>query len=314
MKRRFKYVFGPVPSRRFGRSLGVDLVPHKTCSFDCIFCQLGRTTNKTVRRRDYVPTADVIEELHEWMEQDGRADIITLAGSGEPTLHAAFGEVIDWVKSRTTVPVALLTNGSLLGDAGVRRAASRADIVKVSVSAWDAFSFQHVNRPCAEVTLKGILEGAWLLRGELGKQLWIEVFIAWGVNSVPKDVAKLASIIRPLKPDRIQLNTAVRPPAEAFVRAAPEAHLEKLASLFTPRAEVIAEYDAAQSVSVKASEESVRAVLARRPCTVDQMAEVSGMHRNEILKIIGKLLRTGQIDRRRSGSEVYYAVLRGDGK
>ena len=314
MSRNYKHLFGPVPSRRLGRSLGVDLTPHKTCSFDCIFCQLGRTTNRTITRKDYVPTSLVTEEILDWIENDGRADYITLAGSGEPTLHSSFGEVIDSVKSVTTFPVALLTNGSLLGDAEVRQAAARADVVKVSLSAWDPFSFEHVNRPHPDVTLRNIIEGTWMLREELSNELWVEVFIAWGVNSVPKDVSKIAELIRPLRPDKIQLNTAVRPPAEAFVEAASEEHLVKLAGLFTPRAEVIADFDSSQSAPVKANEQSVLAMLGRRPCTADQMAKAFGMHRNELSKYIGKLMRSGQIDAQRKEGDLYYSVQRKDNR
>jgi wyosine [tRNA(Phe)-imidazoG37] synthetase (radical SAM superfamily) len=310
MSKPYKYLFGPVPSRRLGLSLGVDLAPYKTCSFDCIFCQLGRTTNKTIERKEYVPTPAVTEELHNWLENDGRADFITLAGSGEPTLHSAFGDVIDSVKSVTTVPVALLTNGSLLGDSDVRKAAARADVVKVSLSAWDRFAFEHVNRPHPDVTLKSIVDGTWMLREMLEGELWMEVFIAWGMNSAPRDVSELADLIKPLRPDRIQLNTAVRPPAESFVEAAPEEHLLKLACLFEPSAEVIADFASSSAPLVATNEEGLLAMVARRPCTTDQMASAFGLHRNELSKYIGKLVRTGQIGMRSEKGETYYVARR----
>ncbi|MBT3297001.1 MAG: radical SAM protein [Verrucomicrobia bacterium] len=312
MTTNYKYLFGPVPSRRLGRSLGVDLTPHKTCSFDCIFCQLGRTTNRTVTRQDYVPTSAVIAELHDWVETDGSADYITLAGSGEPTLHSSFGEVIDAVKSVTTLPVALLTNGSLLGDSDVRTAAARADVVKVSLSAWDPFSFDHVNRPHPDVTLKGIYEGTWMLREALHGELWIEVFIAWGVNSIPRDVGRIAELIKPLKPDKIQLNTAVRPPAETFVEASPEEHLVSLAKLFEPTAEVIADFASSASPQVAANEKSILAMLSRRPCTADQMASAFGLHRNELSKYLGRLVRTEQVAAQSEQENSYYVAQEKD--
>ena len=136
---RSKHLFGPVPSRRFGRSLGVDLIPFKTCGFDCIFCQLGHTTRKTLKRKEYVPVDQVIEELADWLKTEGQADYITLGGSGEPTLNSEFGRVIDFVRNATTIPVALLTNGSLLSNPEVRVQAAQANVVKVSLSAWDQF-------------------------------------------------------------------------------------------------------------------------------------------------------------------------------
>ena len=138
-ERQYRYLFGPVPSRRFGRSLGVDLVPYKTCSFDCIFCQLGRTTNRTVERKDYVPVDDVLAELDAWLETGDTADTITLSGSGEPTLHANFGRVVEFARNATTIPVAVLTNGSLLMDPDVRAQASQADIVKAVRKARETY-------------------------------------------------------------------------------------------------------------------------------------------------------------------------------
>lgn len=304
----YKYLFGPVPSRRFGRSLGVDLTPCKTCTFDCSFCQIGRTMNKTLARQEYVPTTAVIEELHDWIKHDGQADYITLAGSGEPTLHSSFGEVIESIKSATTIPVALLTNGSLLCDEDVRQAAARADVVKVSLSAWDSFSFKQINRPHAEVTLKSIVEGAWMLRNVFSGQLWIEVFIVCGVNCVAQDVIKIAELVGPLQPDRIQLNTAVRPPSEEFVVAATDEQLAKLVDLFDPVAEVIAESSSNRSSFVQANEKHILAMLARRPCTTQQVAHAFGMHRNEIAKYVGKLRRSGQIRLDRTSGDAYCVV------
>ena len=143
----YKYLFGPVPSRRFGRSLGVDLTPYKTCSLDCVFCQLGRTTKKTVTRQEYVPTDSVLAELVEWLKRDSQADYITLSGSGEPTLHSRFGDVLEFIRSKTTIPAVLLTNGTMLQFRQVREAAACANVVKVSLSAWDQASYGWVNRP-----------------------------------------------------------------------------------------------------------------------------------------------------------------------
>ena len=306
MNKTYRYLFGPVPSRRLGRSLGVDLVPFKTCSFDCIFCQLGKTTEKTLKRKEYVPIDSVIAELDEWLRTEDTADYITLSGSGEPTLNSHFGQVIEFARNITTIPVALLTNGSLLSDPDVRAQAAQANVVKVSLSAWNRFSFEHINRPHRDLDVKQIVKGAWAFRELFSGKLWIEVFIVWGVNFVAKDVVKIAKLVKALQPDRIQLNTAVRPPVEDFVQAAPESHLRKLAGLFDPPAEVIAEFSTTQSPDVQANEQTILSLLARRPCKSDQIAEVFGMHGNEVSKYIGKLVRTGQIRAQQEAGDVYY--------
>ena len=302
----YKYLFGPVPSRRLGRSLGVDLTPHKTCSFDCIFCQLGRTTRKTLIRKEYVPVQEVIKEIDHWLKTDGNADYITLSGSGEPTLHSRFGEVLEFIRRKSTIPAVLLTNGTMLYRPEVREAAEHANVVKVSLSAWDQRSYEYINRPYPKLQFKQLVEGQRAFRSQFKGKIWMEVFVLWGVNSVPKDVEKIAALAKTIGPDRIQLNTAVRPPAEDFAIALPRERIEKLTKLFDPPAEVIAEFSTDRAVNIQANETTIFAMLQRRPCTAEQIAEVLSMHMNEVSKYIGKLMRTYRIRSERKDGNVYY--------
>ena len=182
---KYHYLFGPVPSRRFGRSLGVDLTPRKTCTLDCVFCQLGRTTDKTMTRKEYVPVDAVLAELAAWIKENGKADYITLSGSGEPTLHSGFGEVLQFIRSHSSIPAVLLTNGTLLHLPEVQEAACHAHIVKVSLSAWDQASFGWVNRPHPELSFHQVVEGQKAFRARFKGQLWLEVFLVAGMNSLP---------------------------------------------------------------------------------------------------------------------------------
>jgi len=304
--KKYKHLFGPVPSRRFGRSLGVDLTPYKTCSFDCVFCQLGRTTAKTFDRKQYVPTKEVIKELDDWITSSGEADYITLSGSGEPTLHSHFGEVIEFARASSPIPVVLLTNGSLLKYADVRADASKANIVKVSLSAGDQDLFEYINRPPPDVSLDVLVEGLQHFRNEFTGELWLEVFVIWGVNSTPKDISRIAELARTFKPDRIHLNTAVRPPAESFVQPMPMQKLEALTAYCEPPAEVIAEFSSGYTPSAKANEDTILAMLQRRPCTAKDIAEALGLHINEVSKYVGKLERTDVIREMPSGHDKYY--------
>lgn len=308
----YKHLFGPVPSRRLGRSLGLDLVPFKTCSFDCIFCQLGKTTRKTNARREYVPVDEIIAELDAWLHSGDTADYITLAGSGEPTLNREFGRVIEFARQATRIPVALLTNGSLLIDPEVRTQAAKANVVKVSLSAWNQSSLEHVNRPVRGIEFKRLIEGQRLFRSQFPGELWMEVFLVWGTNATPKDVAEIAELVQVIAPDKIQLNTAVRPPCEEFAYAVPEEHLRELAQLFVPPAEVIAEYSSDSSAKVHATEADILELLERRPCTLEQLCRVFGLHRNEASKYLGKLGRTGRVRQLRKDGEVFYAGVRAD--
>lgn len=305
-----KYLFGPVPSRRFGRSLGVDLTPYKTCSLDCVFCQLGRTTNKTVVRKEYVSTDAVIAELRAWMKTDGRADYITLSGSGEPTLHSGFGEVLNFIRAHSTIPAVLLTNGTLLHLPEVRDAASFANVVKVSLSAWDQASFGWVNRPHTQLEFSRLVEGQKAFRKQFRGELWLEVFLIQGMNAMSSDVSRIADLAGEIGPDRIQLNTVVRPPAEEFAGSLSKERLSSLCGLFRPTAEVISEFSTEKALKQQANKGMILSMLQRRPCTTDQIAKGFGIHLNEVSKYLGSLLQTGQIREERRNNTVYYAAAR----
>ena len=304
--RDYKHIFGPVPSRRLGRSLGIDLTPRNTCSFDCVFCQLGHTIHKTLRRKEYVPTRQVVSEFQQWLTERVSADYITLSGSGEPTLHSRFGEVIEELKGRAETPVALLTNGSVFGDSDVVRAAGQADLIKASLSAWNQESFEAINRPHPDVVFTDVAMGLRRLREEFEGELWIEVFIVPGLNSELDQVKRIAELTNGIRPDRVQLNTAVRPPAEEFVRAARIDELASLAMVFEPPAGIIADYSGPASRGDGITAQTIRRILERRPCTLEQMTAVSGVHRVEISKLLGRFLNQGEIRTTRRRNEIYF--------
>ena len=308
MPQSYKYLFGPVPSRRLGRSLGVDLVPYKTCSFDCIFCQLGRTTNKTVTRKEYVPVSDVLAELENRLSANTSIDYITLSGSGEPTLHSEFGQVIEFVRNNTRIPAALLTNSSLLTDPDVRAQASTADIIKASFSAWDQTSLKEINRPHPDVKFEQILEGLQLLRQQFSGEIRLEVFLVWGTNTTQRAVQNIAEQVKNIAPDRIQLNTTSRPPCEQYAYALPQDQMLQLAELFDPTAEVIAEYTSESNAGGQTNQREILHMLQRRPCTIDDICRVFGIHRNEALKYVGKLLRTGDVKKNEKKGTSYYST------
>ena len=237
----FHHLFGPVPSRRLGRSLGIDLVPLKTCSFDCVFCQAGHTTCHTLERKEYVSVREVLDEFDAWLAAGGAADFVTLSGSGEPTLHSRFGDVLEAVGARCDARRALLSNGSLFHLPEVRAGAAHADLVKVSLSAWDEATLAAVNRPHAGLTIEAIVSGLTAFRTEFSGELWLEVFVLAGVNDSPEGIRQIAGVAKSIRPDRVHLNTVVRKPAERSARSVSAATLEAIADLFTPRADVIAD-------------------------------------------------------------------------
>lgn len=295
--REFKYVFGPVPSRRLGRSMGVDLVPFKTCTYDCIYCQLGRTTCQTAERREYVPVEEVVDELRRRLHEQPVVDYITLSGSGEPTLHSRIGEVISAVKDMTQTPVAVLTNGSLLHEPDVRKSLMQADVVLPSLDAGDPWMFDYVNRARETVAFDEMVEGLATFRQCFKSQIWLEVFLLDGVTSVEPEARKIAQWVKRIAPDRVQLNTVARPPVEEYAFSVPQNVLDRLASLFEPVAEVIAEFrsvPSSQRDTVRV--EDVLALLSRRPCIIADVARGLGLHVAEAIKYLEALLSEGRCE------------------
>ncbi|MGD9874209.1 MAG: radical SAM protein [Kiritimatiellia bacterium] len=305
----YRYIFGPVPSRRFGRSLGVDLTPLKTCTLDCIFCQLGHTSNKTIERREYVPVREVQQELIRWEKEGSEADFITLSGSGEPTLHSGFGEILKFIKDKMPAPAVVLTNGTLLWLPEVRKAAAEADIAKLSLSVWDAASFQRINQPHEAITFERYVTGLQSFRAEYSGKIWLEVFLIDGMNSAREQVEKIARIAGTLGADEIHLNTAVRPPADSTVHPVPEDQMADLAELFRPAASIIAGFPKRCAANIKANEETILNMLRRRPCTARQIADAFGMHVNEVSKYAGDLLRSQKIRFQYRDGEIYFAAV-----
>jgi wyosine [tRNA(Phe)-imidazoG37] synthetase (radical SAM superfamily) len=291
-----KHIFGPVPSRRLGRSLGVDLVPFKTCTYDCIYCQLGRTTNLTVERLEWFPLDEIVEELKGKLAS--RPDYITLSGSGEPTLHSRIGELIGRIRSMTDIPVAVLTNGSLLWQGDVREQLREAHLVIPSLDAGDQGMFSAVNRPHPSIAFDLMVDGLAAFRDCYRGQCWPEVFILGGHTALKDEALKIASCMARIRPDRVQLNTVTRPPAEDFATAVDRTCLEELASLFTPPAEVIADFREVHSTAeFTATRDTVLDLLSRRPCTLEDITSGLGIHRNEAAKYVEELLNRRLIER-----------------
>ncbi|HOU51334.1 MAG: radical SAM protein [Smithella sp.] len=294
-----KYIYGPVPSRRLGRSLGVDLVPFKTCTYDCIYCQLGQTTNKTIQRRDYVAIDDVMKELKDKLDSGMICDYISLAGSGEPTLHSGIGDLIEKIKTMTNIPVAVITNGSLLYLPEVREALMCADLVLPSLDVGDEQLFQYVNRPHSDLSLdqmvKGLIDFSKIFTG----QIWLEVLLLGGVTGIQSEVEKIASIVKFIHPAKVQLNTVYRPPAEETAFPLTVEQLIALKSIFSAEVDII---DRSKQIETPIPEQptvtdgDIIALLARRPCTIVDIASGLGMHVNEVMKRMEKLVEADKVN------------------
>ena len=303
-----KYIYGSVPSRRLGRSLGVDFVPFKTCTYDCIYCQLGRTTNKTTQRSEWIPSEIVIKQLKSKLYT--KPDYITISGLGEPTLYSKVGEAIRKIKEITDIPIAVLTNGSLLWLPEVRNSLMAADLVLPSLDAGSDQLFRYVNRPHRDISFNRMLEGLLEFRDKYTGRFWLEVLLLSGVTTVEAQINMLAHCIRLICPDKVQVNTVTRLAAEDFAISVPANQLKVIASQLHENAEIIADYQGVnkqQDFSTRC--EDVLTLLKRRPCCVEDITAGLGLHRNEAVKYIEELSSIGRIEAKPHNQQLYYKAV-----
>ena len=306
--RPLKYIFGPVPSRRLGRSLGIDLVPYKTCTFDCIYCDLGRTTRKTLSRQSYVSPKEIQGELELCLPVlEKKPDYITLSGSGEPTLNTSIGEIIQRIKEITSTPVAVLTNSSLLSLDEVRRNLSEADVVLPSLDAITPALFEYINRPHASLSIEGIISGLIQFRKQYRGQMWLEILFCRGVNDGKEEIEKFKGVIKKIQPDRVQLNTPVRPPAEDFAFPLTLPQLGEIRERLGEKAEIISEFAAPLGEKLNSVKDTeILNLIKRRPCTAEDISKALGLHLNEVVKFLEKLLKEGGVHYRMYEHRGYY--------
>jgi wyosine [tRNA(Phe)-imidazoG37] synthetase (radical SAM superfamily) len=306
----YKYLYGPVPSRRLGRSLGIDLVPFKTCTYDCIYCQLGRTTHRTMDRRPYFPVNEILTELEQVLDAGEKPDYIGIAGSGEPTLNSGIGLLIKEIKRRTVIPVAVLTNGSLLWMPTVRTALMSADLVLPSLDVGDPRLFQRINRPCGGITYDCMVNGLIEFTHQFPGQVWLEILLLAGLTDTPAAVSRIAEVVSRIRPARVQLNTVCRPPAEKFARSLSREQMMALKAFFAEPVDIIGETAPQSSFAAfyTAGNREILAMLNRRPCTAEDVAAGLRMHANEALKKLEQLVAAGMAHMLRENKKTFYVA------
>ena len=290
------YLFGPVPSRRLGRSLGVDLIPRKTCPYDCLYCEVGPTTRQTLKRKDY-HTQAIIQELQDYLKSPAaELDYITLAGSGEPTLNLGLPRIITAIKELTDKPVAVLTNGALLYLPEVHRDLKAADVILPSLDSALEKTWRAINRPLPEMSLAQLIEGLYALRREYPGQIWLEIMILKGMNDSQEELEALRQVIEKLAPDKVQLNTAVRPVMDAAALPLNQEEMQAVADFLGPGAEVIAASSHQVSGETAVSDSRFIEMLSRRPMTAADVAEVLGLPLELVQARLKRLCKSGLVD------------------
>jgi len=308
---KYSHLFGPVNSRRLGTSLGVDMMPHKICTLDCVYCECGNTTVLTTERKEYIDRNEIIGELSHYLSKNPVLDYVTFAGSGEPTLNTALGNCIKFVKdSYPQYKTALLTNGTLFSVPEVRQDAMLCDLVLPSVDAISDNVFYSINRPHQSLDNPCILEGLRQFSQEYQGKLWVEVFIVPGINDNPDELKNFKSALVKINPTRVQLNSLDRPGACDWVKVASPEILQKIAEYLSPLpVEIISrnsrDFFLKQSISIN-TEEAIISLLKRRPSTIEELSSVSGLTINILIPLLEKLSTNGQISSESVSGHLFY--------
>lgn len=308
----YKYLFGPVPSRRLGMSLGIDLIPKKVCSLDCVYCEVGKTTKLTTDRLEYVKYEKVIVELKDFMSDKPKIDYITFSGSGEPTLNSRIGDVLNFIKENyPDVKTAVLTNGTLLSDKNLRKELLKADVILPSLDAAGEEAFEKINRPASELSLQDYIQGMINLRKEYEGEIWLEVLFLKGYNDSEDELKRLKEVIEKIKPDSIQLNTLDRPGTEEGLLPLSREELQHIADFWDfDNVEIIANQLQRTNISSYSGdvESVILETIARRPCTLVDLHQLLGIHVNEINKYLGTLESKGKITTQSLERGVFYEL------
>jgi wyosine [tRNA(Phe)-imidazoG37] synthetase (radical SAM superfamily) len=323
------FLFGPVHSRRLGSSLGIDLFPHKICNLNCIYCEVGPTVHAVCQRAAYSSLQAIFDEMDVFCADPTRlqaVDVCTVTAKGEPTLHSGLGEILRHLKGRYAKPVAVLTNGTTLMDADVRRDLMAADIVMPSLDAVRAVSFFAIDRPIAGFDVDALVEGLLRFSWEYTGMIWLEILLAQGVNDAPDDIAALITALRQMRLDRIQLNTVLRPPVEPFAHAlsqdaltaiATRMHSELGCPVDVPCVSVIATKTTPNQslataplpdpASVAEIMGEIIQMVRRRPSTAGDIERIFHLGNPEkVTQLLAPLVRSGILQQREHGGSLYY--------
>ncbi|MBT4575289.1 MAG: radical SAM protein [Candidatus Cloacimonetes bacterium] len=296
---KYKHLFGPVPSRRLGISLGVDLVPHKVCSLNCVYCEVGKTTNLTIERQEYIPLNDILTELKNYLDEKPDLDYITFSGAGEPLLHNGIGKVISFIKDNyPQYKLALLTNSTLLYDKDVRNEILGIDLLLPSLDAVSEKVFKKLNRPNSKLDNNKIIEDLIEFRKSFKGKIWLELFIVPSLNDTQSELELLKKTITDISPDQVQLNTLDRPGTESWIEPITKNRMEEIADFFKPLpVEIIAKFQSRNKIRSyqKDVEQQIIETIKRRPCTDKDLSEMLGIHINEINKYLSELLHEGSV-------------------
>lgn len=309
-------VFGPVPSRRLGKSIGINNIPPKVCTFACVYCQVGRTFEMTSERRDFYSPAEIIKEVEEKIQKSHDAgepiDYLTIVPDGEPTLDINLGKLIDGLKP-FGIPVAVITNSTLLSDAAVREELSRADYVSMKLDAANQQTLKRVNRPVKNIRFNRMIEGMMQFSKTFQGKLVTESMLVRDLNDTKESVEGIAEILKSFHPDTAYIATPTRPTAVSGISPSDERTLTAAYQMFSAQSlhtELLIGYEGdafASSGNAKQDLLSITAVHPMLESAVRKLLKKTG----DNFSLVDDLIRKGQIKRTKYQGGIFYSrVLR----
>ncbi|MFC2113726.1 radical SAM protein [Bacteroidota bacterium] len=308
----YKYLFGPIPSRRLGISLGVDLVPHKVCNLNCIYCESGKTTAHTNTRKEYIPTKDIIAELDDYLSEKPELDYITFSGAGEPTLHSGIGEILQFIKSSyPAYKTALITNSLLLSDAEVRQEVLAVDLILPSLDTASQEVFLQMNKPFKGLNIQDVIAGLIEFSGLFQGEMWLEYFVIPGINDQEKELELIKKAVIQINPDRLQINTLDRPGTQSDIEVASFEQLSFIQQYLLPvKSEIIARTALKKHLDTLKQDfqSTIIQAITRRPCNMDDLEKILGLPTSEVELLVKALILQGIIVKEKQNKDTFFKL------
>ncbi|MDD4294570.1 MAG: radical SAM protein [Candidatus Omnitrophica bacterium] len=305
----FRYLYGPVPSRRLGLSLGIDIIPQKRCTFDCLYCQVGRTPKKTIKRFDYVNIGTLKAELAAIAKKDYKINFVTISGSGEPTLHNSLDRIIKAVKivMGKKTPICVITNGSLLYRRDVREELMSASVVMPSLDGATSKTFEKINAPYKSLDYFRIIDGLVRFRQEFPGKIWLEIMLMEGINDSVSEAHAFNELIDKINPDRVYVNLPIRPAARR-IRIPNDEVIAAFMNVLGKRAKLVRN-DITDIIACTADDyrDKITQYLKRRPASISDLLKVFNISENDLTVLLDKMEQAGVIIRKRSQQKEYFS-------
>lgn len=310
----YQYIFGPVPSRRLGSSLGVDIVPFKTCSMDCVYCECGATTCLTLDRKEYIPVNDVLKELDDFLSRKPELNYITFSGGGEPTLNSGIGRIVSHLKANfPQYKICLLTNSTFLGDPVLIEELKAIDLIIPSLDASSEEEFSKINKAPAPLKLSDIINNLITFKKQSPALFWLELFIVPGINDSDESIKRFVEAVKKIRPDKVQLNSLDRPGTESWVKSVSHETANLFLNALKPytEVEIIAKFkyddNASSGEAVSGNiEDKILKLISRRPFTIEDILFALPIEKTLIEQALRNLRKDGKISEERKERGIFY--------